>query len=305
MRGRLWSSERERALRLMMAPAIGRFVDTPHARLHLIEAGDPADPALVLLHGASGNLRDFTTSVFDRLAARWRVIAVDRPGFGLSVPNTPQDARRPWWRLDEQIAAIEAALDALGVERFALLAHSYAVGLGLDWALRRPERVSGLLALSGAMLDWRGATAWRYRWGRRGWAGAAMGRMAPLVANDLFLISELAEVFHPQQPPPRYLESGGIRLATRPYTFSLNVKAVAELYDELRESVARIGEIRQPIEALHGDADAIIPLKRDPGPAAAAAPNAHFEVLEGVGHMPHHAAPEAVLAAAERLRRRL
>ncbi len=61
--------------------------------MHLQVAGD--GPDLVLIHGASGSLREFTFALMDRLAAEYRVIAVDSAG---AWPFRPDGKRRrePW-----------------------------------------------------------------------------------------------------------------------------------------------------------------------------------------------------------------
>ena len=39
-------------------------------------------PDIVLIHGSSGNLRDYTTSIASELANSYRVKLFDRPGLG-------------------------------------------------------------------------------------------------------------------------------------------------------------------------------------------------------------------------------
>ncbi len=73
-------------------PPAGRFVEVAGGRLHLLELGPADAPPVVLLHGASGNLGDMRVALGDRLAARYRVILVDRPGHGWS--DRPDGARR-------------------------------------------------------------------------------------------------------------------------------------------------------------------------------------------------------------------
>jgi hypothetical protein len=65
-------------------PPAGRFVEVAGGRLHLLELGLTDAPPVVLLHGASGNLRDMKLALGDRLARRYRVILIDRPGHGWS-----------------------------------------------------------------------------------------------------------------------------------------------------------------------------------------------------------------------------
>jgi pimeloyl-ACP methyl ester carboxylesterase len=59
-----------------------------------------------------------------------------------------------------------------------------------------------------------------------------------------------------------------------------------------------------PIEIVHGEADTIVPLQVHSIPLSRLAPNAQLVILPGLGHMPHHNAPEEVVAAVDRARRR-
>ena len=295
-------AERARGFRARVeraAPPIGRWAQTPMGAMHYVVAGDPAAPPLVLLHGASGNLLDFESSILSDLARDWRVVAVDRPGYGYS------EARRPRaWGVPEQVEAIDALLTALGLQRFALLGHSYGVALAMAWCVMKPDKVTGVLAVSGGMIDWPGALGWRYRMGRRPVLGSAMGRLAPYFASPGLLRSELAEVFAPQPVPIDYAERAGVLLALRPRTFALNLKAMAEMLAEMEPFRARLRDIAAPVEVVNGDADEIC-APTPAGPYATMAPTSRLTWLEGVGHMPHHVAPEGVLAGARRLRDRL
>src|SRR5215213_6382625 len=61
-------------------PPIGRFLEVDWVRLHYIEQGQ-GDP-LVLIHGNGTMIQDFTVSgLVDRLAARYRVVVIDRTGY--------------------------------------------------------------------------------------------------------------------------------------------------------------------------------------------------------------------------------
>jgi haloalkane dehalogenase len=104
------------------------------------EAGE--GPAVLLLHGwptSSYLWRD----VMPAIAARNRVIAIDLPGFGES--DKPLDAG---YGFDFYAGVLDGALAALGVERVALGVHDLGGPIGLDWARRNPERVTGLALLN-------------------------------------------------------------------------------------------------------------------------------------------------------------
>ena len=64
-------------------PPIGRFLDVDGVRLHYIERGT-GEP-LVLIHGNGTLIQDFTANgLVDRLSERYRVIVIERPGYGYS-----------------------------------------------------------------------------------------------------------------------------------------------------------------------------------------------------------------------------
>ena len=281
-------------------PAIGKIVRAGGADIHYIEAGRSDAPALVLLHGASGNVMDWTSSVFDRLAADWRVIAFDRPGYGHSSQLPRQS-----WLIAPQVHALRSAMAALGYRHYAICGHSYGVAVALEWALHYPNEVTGLLAMSGAQVSWEGALGWRYRWGGKPLIGRVMGALVPLVASDSVLERELIEVFAPQPVPRGYVDASGVRLALRPETFALNLRAMDTLYAQTQAFLPEAGRISCPCEVLHGSADEIVPFDPASQPVAALIPHTHTVVLEGVGHMPHHARPEAVVQAAGRVARRI
>ncbi|MEM6934333.1 MAG: hypothetical protein AAF526_12200, partial [Pseudomonadota bacterium] len=146
---------------------------------------------------------------------------------------------------------------------------------------------------------------WRYRWGGVSPIGAVMGAIVPLVASQKVLETELAEVFAPQDMPASYIENGGVRLALRPRTFALNLRAMDTLHSQTTEIMSSIPDVFCPTEVLHGGADEIIPFDPDAGPVASLARFSHTVVLQGIGHMPHHVAGPEVLAAVDRLRARL
>src|SRR5439155_26933742 len=70
-------------------PPTGQFMDVEGVRLHVAELGrkrgEPgAEPAVVLIHGASGNMEDMRIALGEPLASAHRVILIDRPCDGSS-----------------------------------------------------------------------------------------------------------------------------------------------------------------------------------------------------------------------------
>ena len=109
--------------------------------IHYNHAGDPAAPAVVLLHGSGPGATgwsNFKTNL-DELARHFHVIAPDMPGWGGSDPVT-RDAS------DHAKAAV-GLLDTLGIERAAFVGNSMGGITTLRLATEYPERVSHIITM--------------------------------------------------------------------------------------------------------------------------------------------------------------
>jgi len=128
-----------------------RSVATSGARLSLLEAGT-GQPVLAI-HGLGGTKGSFLPTVA-ALAPRFRVIAVDLPGFGDSDKpiGAPYDAR---YFADACIDLV----DALELDRVDLIGNSLGGRIALEIGLRHPSRV-GRLALLAPSLAWRRSRPW-------------------------------------------------------------------------------------------------------------------------------------------------
>jgi 2-hydroxy-6-oxonona-2,4-dienedioate hydrolase len=123
-----------------------KFVTVDGLKLRYIEAG--SGPPLLLLHGASlGSSADVFLRNLPPLAkAGFRAIAFDFPGFGLS--DTPSDHSPAYRR-----ASILKFMDALGLQKAALIGHSQSGGPAIQTALQAPERISHVVVLgTGSLL---------------------------------------------------------------------------------------------------------------------------------------------------------
>jgi pimeloyl-ACP methyl ester carboxylesterase len=111
-----------------------KFVDADGFRIRFMEAGEGTP--LVHLHGAGG-MR--LTRAHELLSRNYRVLVFEMPGFGQSAENTRTATA------DELGATMLAALTALGIDRFNLLATSFGARVSLCMALRQPDRVQALV----------------------------------------------------------------------------------------------------------------------------------------------------------------
>ncbi|WUH98661.1 alpha/beta hydrolase [Spirillospora sp. NBC_00431] len=109
------------------------------------EAGDPADPTLVLLHGFPTSSAMFRGLLRD-LSGDHHLIAPDHIGFGQSATPPVDEFDYSFEKLTEITLGL---LDTLGLDRFALYIQDYGAPIGLRIASRHPDRVTAIVSQSG------------------------------------------------------------------------------------------------------------------------------------------------------------
>ena len=274
-------------------PPTGRLIEIGGLTVHADIRG--SGPDLVLLHGASGSTRDFTFDLVERLQDDYRVIAFDRPGLGWTDP-LPERNEDPRLQAD----LLRRASDTLGLRHPILLGHSYGGAVAMAWALRDPDGPSALVLLAGATYPWPGELG-----GLSPFLASPVGEAAaaPLIsafAPRSLVDSAIAGIFAPNPVPPGYANYVGAGLALRQDSLIANARQVAKLKPYLARMAPLYPRLTQPVEIVHGDRDSTVGLDYHSRRMIRDMPNAHLTVLPGVGHMPHHAAPEAVVAAIDR-----
>lgn len=274
-------------------PPAGQFVEVDGGRLHIVLLGRPDAPAVVLLHGASGNLGDMRLALGERLAQRYRVILIDRPGHGWSDRPDGGDDASP----ARQAALIHQALTKLGVDQAIVLGHSWSGAAATAYTLAYPEAVAGLVLLAPVTHRWPGGVAWINNL-------VATPVIGPLVAHTFilpmgyFLISPgVAAVFTPEIPPPDYAEHTGLRMLLRPSEFIANAQDLAGLKAFVTAQAPRYGEIKAPVAIIAGAADRVVYTDIHSRAIAAMLPQARLTVLPGVGHMVQYTAADLAVRA--------
>lgn len=299
------SRAERRELRAEQAfPPEGRFVELSGGRrVHAVVRG--SGPDLVLIHGASGNTRDFTMSFVDRLTDRYRVIVFDRPGLGHTDRAGPEyggafrtAAESPAAQAD---MLHEAAL-ALGATRPVVLGHSYGGAVALAWGLDHAP--AALVILSGASEPWPGELGALYGLTATPFGGAAFVPLVSAFSTEGQIDWILEMIFAPQPVPEGYAEDVGAELAFRAETFRANARQLRTLKPHLAAMSERYPRIGIPVEIVHGKADRIVPPMVHAVPLSEQVAGANLTLVEGVGHMPHHVVPEVVVAAIDRAARR-
>lgn len=272
-------------------PPEGQFVQVGDRRVHVLVRGD--GPDLILLHGASGSLRDFSFDLIDRLSPQYRVIAMDRPGLGHSDPLPDDEAS-----LAAQVTVLKAAADRLGATRPILVGQSFGGTVALSWALDHPA--AALVTIASPSLPWPGTLDPWYRLNENPYARAVLTELVAAWVPETYVNAAITAVFAPQPVPSGYLAHLGNDLTLRRTALAANVLQINTLRPQVVAMQDRLETLTLPVEMVHGDADTIVPLAIHSGPLAQRLPAARLTVLAGVGHMPHHTDPDAVLAAIDR-----
>jgi pimeloyl-ACP methyl ester carboxylesterase len=275
-------------------PRDGGFVSVGATRLHYVEAG--SGPAIVLVHGLSGQLRNFTYALTERLAADFRVIALDRPGSGYS-PLPPAATRT----LRGQGALIGGFIEALGLDHPLLVGHSLGGALSLSLALDRPELLRGLALVAPLTQPIAGIPAvFRALHHTSAFRRRLIAHTLAVPLGTLGQAKARHVIFSPDAVPQDYATRGGGALAVRPSAFYAASSEVSLGTGELVGMARHYPDLSVPLGILFGRGDRILPPELHGERTVAAVPGAELALIDG-GHMLPLTAPQAV---ADFIRRR-
>lgn len=261
-----------------LAPADGLFMHLPGGRLHYVDLGPKDAPALVMIHGLMGQLRNFSHSLAERLIADHRVILVDRPGWGYSTIK----GSRPG--IAGQAASVAALIEQLDLDRPLVVGHSLGGAVALALGLGRPELIRGLSLIAplsqpvdrapGAFVGLLAPAPLRFA---AAWLGAApMGTLTrPSMARA---------VFAPDPVPGDFVTRGGGALAIRPKSYMAGSFELLHVRSEMIKLRARYAEMRVPVAILFGAQDRLLDPTLNGEQTAREIPGATLTLVDG-GHM--------------------
>jgi pimeloyl-ACP methyl ester carboxylesterase len=117
-----------------------RFVEVPGGRLFVVDEGD--GPPVVLLHAGIVDLRSWDGLVSHLVGAGYRAVRYDSRSWGRSTTDDVAYSNR---------ADLVAILDALGIDRAALVGNSRGGQIAIDTALEFPERVVAVVGVGAGL----------------------------------------------------------------------------------------------------------------------------------------------------------
>lgn len=248
-------------------------------RVHYRDEGNRDGPAIVLVHGFSASLHTWEPWV-ERLGDDYRVISLDLPGHGLT--RAPEGYQAS---IEGYAEMVDRVTRQLGAERFVLAGNSMGGNVAWVYALRHPERLSGLVLVNAA-----------------GWPDASDSGEEPVVFKVLASPAGRALI---GRMDSTNMVRGGLRAAFEP-TPQMADDAMVQRYVQMARAPGhrdiifslmrghadrpvatdeKLAAIETPTLVIHGDTDKLIDVEAG-RQFAAAIPGSTLIVYEDVGHVP-------------------
>lgn len=261
-------------------PRDGALIEVNGQTIHYTDDG--SGPAIVMIHGLGGQLRNFARAMVDDLALDYRVIRIDRPGSGYSPRAASASAR-----LRVQAETIAELIRILRLERPLIVGHSLGGALALALALNHPDVVGGLALIAPLSQVQQIEDVPEVFKGLVIRSPAIRKTIAWTIATPLGVATaekSLKEVFAPEPVPADFGIEGGGLLALRPNNFYASSADLVDLEGELDGMVERYATLKVPVRILYAGADNLLDARLHGERTAGEIPGAEIELVEG-GHM--------------------
>ncbi len=265
-----------------------QFIEVDGRKINYVDLGDHDKPVLLYVHGLMGTWRNWIFNLLP-FADRYRVIALDLPGFGLS------EMPRGEFTIDRYVWTVKQFVGQLGLQKVTLVGNSMGGLIGAVLAKRTPEILDKLV-----LVDPAGFST----------AGKVLARIAPaarvldvfmrvgvrirkLIAGSRMLAGAFTKIvlFKPAQVSAELilvLLAGIGKPGFVPSILTITQTPIKEVP----------GEITSDTVIIWGRNDSLIP-KSDAFRYARLIPHAKLELMDQVGHIPMFEAPERFNAVLE------
>jgi haloalkane dehalogenase len=269
-------------------PFESRFADVGGARVHYIDEGQ--GPVFLCLHG-NPTWSFLYRHIVRGLKDRFRCIAVDYPGFGLSTP--PAGYR---YTIAEHARVVEGFIDHLDLREVTLMVQDWGGPIGFWVATRDPERFQSFVI--GNTWAWPISGDRATEWFSKALGSASLGGLLVKEADiftNVFMRAGIKrkdltvdERFMYKRPHPTAESRVPLHVMPR------EILAARELLTEVETGLAQVAG--KPALIVWGDKD---PAFREPQRLRweRTFPNHQTEILHGASHYLQEDAPDEIVAA--------
>jgi pimeloyl-ACP methyl ester carboxylesterase len=258
------------------------------SKLNFIDLGEKDKPVLLYVHGLAGTWSNWIFNLLP-FSDRFRVIAVDLPGFGDS------DMPKGTLTIEGYVETLKQLLEELGVKKVTLIGNSMGGQIGAVFGKRAPELLDHLV-----LVDPAGFSTGSHRLRR-------IAPLAPLLSLLLLGVSKIKRLVAFN----RWLSAAVLKIVLfKPMELSGQLKLllldgvgkagfVPAVMSIVEKPITKYpGTIDVPTTIVWGRNDLLIP-KKDAFRYARMIPHSRLELMDGVGHIPMYETPERFNAVIE------
>jgi pimeloyl-ACP methyl ester carboxylesterase len=274
-----------------LADPDSQFVEINNLSVHYKTMGEGLK-TFVLLHGFGDSLYSWHT-VMQPLSQFGRVIAYDRPAFGLTERPLQWEGENPYGS-QAQVDLLLGLLDHFGIERAILVGNSAGGTVAMEFYLQHPERVQALILVDPAMYVGGGVPA-ALRWLLR---TPQMHHLGPLFARQIQKYGpEMLQSawYDPTKLSPETIASYEKPLMVENWDAALWEFTAASQDFHLDK---HLDEFTLPVLVITGDTDRIVPTEQTLR-LAEELPISTLVVIPQAGHVPHQEQPGLFMQAVE------
>ncbi len=267
------------------------FIKIGGLDVHYKRRGD-GNPAIILLHGYGASTFSWR-SVMTPLADYGKVIAYDRPAFGLTERPLPGDwqGESPY-SLESQTGLLIALMDEMKIKKAILIGNSAGGTVALNTALKYPDRVQGLVLVDAAIY----VDKMKPQWQQLIMKLPQFRRLGPLMIRSIEKKGDdlVRSAWHdPHKVLPEVLEGYRKPLQANNWDKALWEYSIVSGASNLQNC---LGEVSVPVLVISGDDDQIIPLD-DSLRLAQSIPGGRAKVMYACGHVPQEECPDQFMTA--------
>ncbi len=272
-----------------LADPDSRFIMINEITFHYKISGE-GDPALILMHGFGASTFSWER-VIEPLAAYGRVIAYDRPAFGLTERPLDWQGTNPY-STQAQVDQLLGLMDVLAVDQAVLIGNSAGGRIAFEAALQQPDRILAVIAVDAAVYSEGSTTDWIKPLLRT----PQMRHLGPLIARRIQENGD--EIIRRAWHDPSLLTEEDYLGYHKPLQIADWDRSLWELSAApgIKNLPDRIIRLTQPVLVITGDDDRIVPTENSLR-LARELPNSVLAVFPDCGHVPQEECPELFLDA--------